>query len=148
MLPRVLLGGGAWRRTRGRGRHFADPLRNCLEGSGRGAAAAPAGNGREKFEGVRRRPRIKETQAGGEEAEGDPDRGHGGAGVRPEEGRGGRWGLGPKGANPLGSFFPFDPYLLSESHVYVAGNYWEWTGRQDLCGGASCHGESGFEIRQ
>lgn len=34
-------------------------------------------------------------------------------------------GLG-RGSNPLDSFFPFDPYLLRRSHVYVASMYNSW----------------------
>lgn len=34
-------------------------------------------------------------------------------------------GLG-KGSNPLDSFFPFDPYLLRRSHVYVEDMYNTW----------------------
>lgn len=35
-------------------------------------------------------------------------------------------GLG-RGSNPLDSFFPFDPYLLRRSHVYIASLYNTWT---------------------
>lgn len=34
-------------------------------------------------------------------------------------------GLG-RGSDPLDSFFPFDPYLLRRSHVYVASMYNSW----------------------
>ncbi|CAM9172306.1 unnamed protein product [Choristocarpus tenellus] len=39
-------------------------------------------------------------------------------------------GLG-RGCNPLDSFFPFDPYLLRRSHVYIAGMYITWKGPKD-----------------
>jgi RNA polymerase I-specific transcription initiation factor RRN3 len=40
---------------------------------------------------------------------------------------GGVGGLG-RGTNPLDSFFPFDPYLLRRSHVFVEPFYNHWTG--------------------
>jgi len=40
---------------------------------------------------------------------------------------GGVGGLG-KGSNPLDSFFPFDPYLLRRSHVFVDPYYTHWNG--------------------
>lgn len=40
---------------------------------------------------------------------------------------GGVGGLG-KGTNPLDSFFPFDPFLLSRSHVFVEPMYCHWQG--------------------
>ena len=40
---------------------------------------------------------------------------------------GGVGGLG-KGRNPLESFFPFDPYLLRRSHVYIEPFYTHWPG--------------------
>jgi len=40
---------------------------------------------------------------------------------------GGVGGLG-KGHNPLDSFFPFDPYLLQDSYVFVQPFYKHWTG--------------------
>jgi RNA polymerase I-specific transcription initiation factor RRN3 len=40
---------------------------------------------------------------------------------------GGVGGLG-KGTNPLDSFFPFDPYLLRKSHVFVDPFYNHWNG--------------------
>ena len=43
--------------------------------------------------------------------------------------KGGVGGLG-RGSNPLDSFFPFDPYLLSESHAYIAPFYKHW-GEED-----------------
>jgi len=41
--------------------------------------------------------------------------------------RGGVGGLG-KGTNPLDSFFPFDPYLLERSHVFLEPYYIHWCG--------------------
>ncbi len=40
---------------------------------------------------------------------------------------GGVGGLG-KGSNPLDSFFPFDPYLLRRSYVFVDPHYRHWNG--------------------
>lgn len=40
---------------------------------------------------------------------------------------GGVGGLG-HGTNPLDSFFPFDPYLLSRSNVYIEPYYHHWNG--------------------
>ena len=42
-----------------------------------------------------------------------------------ERKKGGIGGLG-KGENPLDSFFPFDPYLLRESHCFVDPYYRHW----------------------
>lgn len=39
--------------------------------------------------------------------------------------KGGVGGLG-QGSNPLDSFFPFDPYLLRQSHVFVEPYYRHW----------------------
>lgn len=44
--------------------------------------------------------------------------------------RGGVGGLG-RGTNPLDSFFPFDPYLLRRSHVFVEPFYIHWTGSSE-----------------
>lgn len=41
--------------------------------------------------------------------------------------KGGVGGLG-RGTNPLDSFFPFDPYLLCRSHVFVEPYYKHWDG--------------------
>lgn len=41
--------------------------------------------------------------------------------------KGGVGGLG-EGANPLDSFFPFDPYLLRQSHSYIEPFYRHWEG--------------------
>lgn len=41
---------------------------------------------------------------------------------------GGVGGLG-RGSNPLDSFFPFDPYLLQQSHIFVDPLYRNWEGR-------------------
>ena len=41
--------------------------------------------------------------------------------------RGGVGGLG-RGANPLKSFFPFDPLLLRRSHAYIESFYNHWGG--------------------
>lgn len=46
--------------------------------------------------------------------------------------KGGVGGLG-QGSNPLDSFFPFDPYLLRRSHVFVDPFYKNWEG------GVDCH---------
>ena len=43
---------------------------------------------------------------------------------------GGVGGLG-RGSNPLDSFFPFDPYLLKQSHIFVDSLYRNWEGRVD-----------------
>ena len=43
---------------------------------------------------------------------------------------GGVGGLG-QGSNPLDSFFPFDPYLLRRSHVFIDPLYRHWTGSID-----------------
>jgi len=37
-------------------------------------------------------------------------------------------GLG-RGSNPLNSFFPFDPYLLRQSHDFISDMYRNWDGR-------------------
>ncbi|GKY95069.1 hypothetical protein MPSEU_000471100 [Mayamaea pseudoterrestris] len=53
-----------------------------------------------------------------------------------ERKRGGVGGLG-QGSNPLESFFPFDPYLLRQSHVYVEPFYNHWPGSlEDLMAAA------------
>jgi RNA polymerase I-specific transcription initiation factor RRN3 len=41
--------------------------------------------------------------------------------------KGGVGGIG-QGSNPLDSFFPYDPYLLSRSHQYVEPFYKNWEG--------------------
>jgi len=43
---------------------------------------------------------------------------------------GGVGGLG-QGSNPLDSFFPFDPYLLCKSHMFVEPFYKSWVGSCD-----------------
>ena len=49
--------------------------------------------------------------------------------------RGGVGGLGG-GSNPLDSFFPFDPYLLSHSHEFVDQFYNHWDGTDACSDGA------------
>jgi RNA polymerase I-specific transcription initiation factor RRN3 len=44
--------------------------------------------------------------------------------------KGGVGGLG-QGSNPLDSFFPFDPYLLRRSHIFVDPFYKNWEGSVD-----------------
>jgi RNA polymerase I-specific transcription initiation factor RRN3 len=44
--------------------------------------------------------------------------------------KGGVGGLG-QGSNPLDSFFPFDPYLLRRSHIFVDPFYKNWEGGVD-----------------
>lgn len=57
--------------------------------------------------------------------------------------KGGVGGMG-KGANPLDSFFPFDPYLLRRSHRYFDNNYRYWQGLTGIdAEGAS--GENGTQ---
>jgi len=55
--------------------------------------------------------------------------------------RGGVGGLG-KGTNPLDSFFPFDPYLLRRSHVFIEPVYIHWCG---VAGGAGGGAADDFE---
>lgn len=52
-------------------------------------------------------------------------------------------GLG-RGSNPLDSFFPFDPYLLRRSHVYIDQMYNTWKVRR----GGSCtvRGETAADV--
>jgi RNA polymerase I-specific transcription initiation factor RRN3 len=50
--------------------------------------------------------------------------------------KGGVGGLG-RGSNPLDSFFPFDPYLLRRSHIFVDPFYKNWEG------GVDCHYHDG-----
>jgi RNA polymerase I-specific transcription initiation factor RRN3 len=43
---------------------------------------------------------------------------------------GGVGGMG-EGSNPLDSFFPFDPYLLRRSHVFIEKYYRSWQGNEE-----------------